>query len=100
MALSKKLLLVMTTAALVTACSKPVKTVDYFHQHPEEISLEAKRCVENAGRKIDITKDKSCMNMIAVEREICMRQNSMMGNPFGISCDSDVDMIRLAYHGL
>ncbi len=83
----------------IISCSKPVKTVAYFEEHPEEIMIEAKRCVEDAKNKIDIEKDKTCMNVIAIETARCTRKMSFFGNPFGVDCHNPVDMMQLAYNG-
>ena len=104
MKLSKKsvFLMVLITISLISVCcyNKPVKTVAYFNAHPEELQVEAKRCVKAAGNKVDIAKDQSCMNVIQAEQEMCRQKMSMMGNPFGIDCDDKVAMMAVAYHGL
>lgn len=97
-----KSILIGITVALATialsGCGQ-TKTVDYFHQHPEEIQPEAKRCITDAGNNKNITKDKTCMNVVAVEKERCEQQMRISGNLFGVDCDNGPGMMSLAYHG-
>lgn len=81
-------------------CSKPVKTVAYFNAHYEELQSEAKRCVEDARKNINIEKDQTCMNLVQAETEMCKKKMNMMGNMFGIDCEDKATMMSVAYHGL
>jgi hypothetical protein len=89
----------LTMSVIIIGCSKPVKTGNYFVQHPEELQPEAKRCVVDAAKNIDITKDETCMNVVALEKERCIQKVIVFGNIMGMDCENGPEMLGMAYKG-
>ena len=98
---SIKTVLLAITLILTGGCSKPVKTFEYFKQHPEEIQTEATRCMADAKNSKDITKDKNCMNVTFTESERCIAQKRRMGggDDLLINCEDPAQMLAMAAQG-
>jgi hypothetical protein len=96
-----KVILLAGVFVLTGSCSKPVKTVEYFKQHPEEIQIEAKRCLEDDRKGKQITKDKTCMNVITIESGGCVHHKRMMGGAdfMPLDCEDPGQMLVMAAQG-
>src|SRR5437016_3915457 len=84
---------------ILVGCSRPIKTYAYFEEHPEEIKIEAKRCLEDDKNGKSSIKDKTCLNAATAESMRCIYQIRTNGTEGIVSCDGYYRMLQLAAEG-
>jgi hypothetical protein len=92
------LILICLLTFACSSCSNP-KSKTYFEQHPEEIKVEANRCLADWKKGKDIQPDMTCKSVYEIESEQCERQQKFSGNTFNLDCHNPLKMLSLAASG-